>query len=422
MKAMTKPKKMPKLRLAPRLGLFVLFSCLLAPLSQLGSLRPAAAEESIPSSLLKKSPPWQRSMQELYVTLVDIMTDVTSEKRFNHPSSKARIDRNAKKLATLAHDINEKKMTAPDSDPTLKLVSGLFKDQADQAYSALKAGQRPYARSILSNISSYCIACHTRNGSGPSFKNLPLIPSSTDLTPFEMGAFYAATRQNDQALATYRKLIGDPNSLSRATFEWERSLKSALAITVRVKNDPELTLSLVNQVLGSKNAPYFILQDALQWKKSVENWKSELPHHATSEEGLFAEARKLFAGAHEMQKYPADHSADIDYLRASAVLHELLQKYPLGSHVNEALLLLGASYEVLDPVHLYNLHEIYYQTCVKRAPHTPVAETCYKRYEESVYLGYTGSAGTSIPHSVQEQLKALRELAVSPVQVEPGLK
>ena len=88
-------------------------------------------------------------MQELYVTLVDIMTDVTSEKRFNHPSSKARIERNAKKLATLAHDINEKKMTAPDSDPTLKLVSGLFKDQADQAYSALKAGQRPYARSIL---------------------------------------------------------------------------------------------------------------------------------------------------------------------------------------------------------------------------------------------------------------------------------
>ena len=54
---------------------------------------------------------------------------------------------------------------------------------------------------------------------------------------------------------------------------------------------------------------------------------------------------------------------------------------------------------------------MYYEACIRNAPHTEVSGKCYKKYEANVNFGYTGSGGTSIPEDLQTLLKELKKLA-----------
>jgi tetratricopeptide (TPR) repeat protein len=264
---------------------------------------------------------------------------------------------------------------------------------------------------MLNQVSSYCIACHTRNNSGPSFASLPLEPLSKNLSPLEQAKFYAATRQYDRALDIFQKILNDPVAPIERPLEWEQAIRYGLSIAVRVKQDPDQARALVERVIGAKNSPFFLKQDALKWKDSIIQWKDETPKKAMTEEGLFSQATQLIVQARELQKYPRDHLADVLYLRASAVIHELLQKVPDGHRAQEALLMAGMCYDILRPLGLEGIHEIYYDACIKKAPHTATSETCYRRYEQSTYEGFTGSAGTYLPDDIKQKLQKLEGLA-----------
>lgn len=367
-------------------------------------------QSKVDSKSAKDASLWRRKMQDLYKALAEITTDTSSEQRFNAPKNRSRIEKNAKKLADLAHDIS-KKGASPDSDPSVKMIAELFQGETQRAYWALRSGNRSYARNILTHASGFCISCHTRNNSGPSFPALPLEPLATDLYPMEQGRFYAATRQYDRALDLFQKIVNDPSAPIKRPLEWEQAIRYGLSISVRVKNDPDQARALVERVIGSSKAPFFIRQDALKWKESILKWKEEIPRRAMTEEGLRSEAIRLVAQAKELQKYPMDHAADVLYLRATTVIHEWLQKAPDGPSAQDALLMAALCYDVLRPLGQEGLHEIYYEACIKKVPHTPAAETCYRRYEQSTYEGYSGSAGTFLPEDLKRKLEQLENLA-----------
>jgi hypothetical protein len=106
------------------------------------------------------------------------------------------------------------------------------------------------------------------------------------------------------------------------------------------------------------------------------------------------------------------------YLRASAVLHELLGLAPKGELASKALYLAGLTYDVLNDYGIKDFSGFYYRSCIRTTPHTELAKECYRRYEEGVYFGYTGSGGTYIPADVRARLNELELLSTS----EPDLK
>jgi hypothetical protein len=178
-----------------------------------------------------------------------------------------------------------------------------------------------------------------------------------------------------------------------------------------VKQSPALAGGIIDRVLASREAPLFLKQDAESWRQSVNSWRNEPKLEGMTEEGLYAVAVKLLAQAHDVQKYPADHSADVLFLRASAAVHNLLQAGSKGPHAGEAYLMAGICYEVLRSFHIGEIHEIYYEGCIRNNPHTPLAETCFARYESSVFEGFTGSGGAHLPDDLKDKLKTLDELA-----------
>ncbi|MEO5970193.1 MAG: hypothetical protein ABIQ95_09725 [Bdellovibrionia bacterium] len=390
-------------------------STVLDSTSRAGAETPSPVSESKTGSKkdvtsIKNDAQWRKKMQGLYKTMIEITTDTSSDRRFNAPENKNRIEKNAKILADQAHDLS-KNGASSDPDPSIKIISGLFQNETKRAYSALKSGNRAYAKGILSQVSGFCIACHTRNNSGPSFSSLPLEPMANDLFPIEQGRFYAATRQYERALDLFQKVVSSPTAVIERPLEWEQAVRYGLAISVRVKKDPDQARALVERVIGSKKAPFFLKQDAAKWRESIIKWKEELPRKALTDEGLYSEARQLIAEASQIQKYPKDHAADILYLRATAVIHELLQKSPDGRNAQDALLMAGMSYDVLRPFNLDDIHDIYYQACIKKSPHTSTSEICYRRYEQSTYEGFTGSGGAFLPEDVKQHLQQLENLA-----------
>jgi hypothetical protein len=114
-----------------------------------------------------------------------------------------------------------------------------------------------------------------------------------------------------------------------------------------------------------------------------------------------------------------DRAGDVLYLRASSVLHDQLSHFPQGPKSAEAFFLLGICYEILRDFDLWTLGDTYFEACIHRAPHTELAESCYRKLEESTLAGYTGSAGTQVPLDVEKKLTRLREEARAAAQA-PG--
>ncbi len=389
---------------------------LLACIAGSASVSALASEKAV--SPKKETKTWAQKMRGLEQTLQELLIDLNSDERYNSPKNFKRIEKNVEKFANLAHELKAEEGASPDRDATIQIIAGQFSKEADHAYKTLKWGHRAYARGVLKSMTGYCIACHTRNGSGPSFQSASLSPAIRSLKTLERADYFASTRQFDQALESYGKIVADPSGPENRHFDWERAIRSSLAIAVRVKKDPDRALEIVNRVLAAPKAAYFLKEEASAWKKSLLAWKEEGAAKPQTEEGYYAQAVKLIAEAKSAQKYPADRSADMLYLRASSAVHDLLSFAPQGVHATDALFLAGLCYEVLNDLNLWDQHEFYYLACILKSPRTEISQQCFKHYEQSIYLGYTGSGGTHLPKEIRERLKELEQLSM-PVTENP---
>lgn len=358
---------------------------------------------------------WNQKMQELSKTFSDLMPDIVSSGPVS-PAQSRRIENGAKQLMGLAHSIDIKpgsngaKML-PDADPTIQFVSDYFRREVTAAYANAKNGRAEYARSALRSVSTYCITCHTRHEQGPNFPELNLSTKVDKLAPMDRAQFYTATRQFDKGLEEYEKVISDSKIAKTRPLDWGNAVRQALTIAVRVKRDPKLAGEILGRVQKLSEVPEFYRENFLGWLQAVNEWKKEGDKTLESEEAHYTEAERLYEKAKASQQYPLDHSADVYYLRVSLVIHEMLSKYPSGKRTSEALLLAGAAYDLLENRMMSPLPQNYFEACIRHSPHSDVANRCFRRYEENVYFGFSGSSGTAIPEDIASRLKELRALA-----------
>ncbi len=354
---------------------------------------------------------WREKMQALAATMGELLPELVSKK-----GDPAIIEKDAKALSELSHELQpgllNKKMAPPeDADPSLAIIAGKFSEDTKAAYRAIKAGNIEYGKNRLRTVTAYCIACHTRHDKGPNFPVFPLDPRSEKLAPEELAALYVATRQFDKGLDSFEALIKDKEFAKTKPFEWEHSVRNALALSVRVKNDPDSAKKVVTAALASPILPDYTRGYLTKWQKAIESWKSESRKKIEGETALLKEMRRLLGEAKSAQVFPVDRSAEVQYLRAQSVAHDLLRQAKSAKVKAEGLLTVGIVTEYLNNYVIWPMQEPYYDACVRQVPHTDLAMQCYERFEESTYLGYTGSAGTMIPEDVQVVVAELKALA-----------
>jgi len=361
---------------------------------------------------------WNQKMQELGKTFSELLPELSDSKPIT-PASQKILEKGSKKLLDLAHTINMGSDTKgnplpPEADPTINFVSAMFEREVKYAHNAIKAGNTAYGKAVLRTMSGYCIACHTRHDRGPDFPGMDLAPKTSGLTPMEKADLLAATRQFEAALSEYENIVSDSAAASKNAIQWGRAIRNALNLIIRVKKDPARAVALIERVKAMPQIPGFYAGVIPAWSKSVTEWKEEGAKTFNTEEGYFSEAMRLSQKAKETQEYPLDHSADVLYLRSTAVLHELLAQYPDGKRTSEALLLAGSAYDLLEDRLISPLPEMYYESCIRRSPHTKIANQCLQRLEQNILFGYSGSGGTFIPEDVLSLMNELRKLSQIP--------
>lgn len=354
---------------------------------------------------------WQGKMKSLAETMDELLPELASKK-----GDAKLIEKGAKSLSELTHDLKEgsksgKLMPPGDIDPSLTFLAEQFSDQARRAYRAIQIGQLDYGKTLLRSATSYCIACHTRHENGPEFSAFPLSDKVKTLGTEERAELYVATRQFDKALVDFNSLIADEELVKKRPFDWERTLRNALAIAVRVKKDPKAATKTVNEALKSPFVPEFERAKLVNWQKAIETWSKEPTIKTNTEIGHAAEMKRLYLATLDAQLNAIDHSAEVQFLRLSAAAHDVLRVGRDPKLIAEALMTAGTAYEVLANPIFWPMHEFYYEACVRQLPHSPLAQKCYSRFERSVYLGYTGTSGTNIPDDIRELLTKLRTLS-----------
>lgn len=403
----------------PRTPFLVVLGLLVLNIS-LGCTNPQSkSEKESSSSEARNDLDWSHKMQALSKTLSQLLPLVASRSQFEDEKNKDLIEKETQNLSRLAHSLHSG--SKPSSDPSFQTMTGLFEEDIERALESLKRGNREYARSVLRDTTSYCIQCHTQSNRGPNFPRLSLDINTDDLPTLQRAEFFAATRQFDRALETYRKVIENESLAQTTPYEWEQACRASMAILVRVKQEPKAALDLLNStILGHRNLPHSMKKTALAWKNSLSEWKKEKrKNKAATADAILAQSEKLLNQAHQRQEFPLDHSQDILYFRASSLLHDLLdtegKESPLAA---KTLYLSGLAAEATRDLNFWTLHETYFELCIERAPHTKLAEQCFERLNDSIVLGYSGSGGVHIPPEVGQRLSTLKGKAKSAPPIE----
>ncbi|MFN8945250.1 MAG: hypothetical protein ACK5WZ_11590 [Pseudobdellovibrionaceae bacterium] len=355
---------------------------------------------------------WKKQMQDAKTILTDLMPLVVSDEAFRSPRNHKRISTDVDQLLSFAQAMNHG--VAPDSvsaDPTVNLVSDYFQSNLKSARSSFKKGRLDHARFLLLNTTSYCIECHTRTQAGPHFVGASLSDTLTKLDPIEKVEYLISVRQYDDALKTIETTIIEQNKLP--LFGAEKLVRYGLAITVKYLNNPDAALKLLELSGAAKNLPYFVKDDLQQWKKSVQIWKKEEgKSKIDSVTQIMTQAQKLITSAEEINsKQRSSNAGHVEILRANALLTGGFQKKPDQKQTAKMLYLVGQTYQMIPDHLLWTLHESFYASCIQRVPHSPQAKECYKAYEESIIMGYSGSSGTHLPPEVMTELNDLRKLS-----------
>jgi hypothetical protein len=376
-----------------------------------------ACESSQTKKATEMAPPktgWSAKMQALSATLSDLLPLVASKKKFADPKNDAAIEADVKAVRALAHSLNTGEK--PSADPSMQIMTGLFEEDIARALDALKSGNRDYARHILKDTTSYCIQCHTATSNGPEFPRLSLDINTNELSPVDRAEFFAATRQFDSALTSYISALDDQKFAAEEPFEWEAAARGALAIAVRVKENPDDTMKVISAAKTNPKLTKSSKSALASWETSVKEWAKEKPKDAMTPAEMLQQSETLIRQAQKRQEFPLDHSQDILYFRAGSRLHELLQQPPATKGQSQelrarALYWAGVASEATRDMNFWTMHETLYEQCIRLRPGTEQARQCFARLKDSVTLGYTGSAGVNIPTDVSTRLTNFRNLA-----------
>ncbi len=352
---------------------------------------------------------WADSMQGLAADIREIIPYVYSKKNFFDPKNQKTIDEKLSRFSQQAHKITPKMGESFfGKDPMVNYSLDQMKDDILRSRDAFKLGQLEYSQSMAKSVVNHCFRCHSVVSVGSAAHWEVKGIADLDLKSLEKVDLMVATRQYDQAIAQLESMIKDADTLRHQPFEFEAALRKYLALMVRIKADPTRASERLEAVL-QMNAPFYLAEQVRSWKKSLDSWSLSMKKDKAR--GAFVLGQDRMKKAHELQQYAKDHAGDVEFLRATSYLHEAL-KSPKASELQlaQAYLGLGEAYEILDELGYWNLHEVYYESCILKSPKSAVGRNCFRRLESSVYMGYSGSSGVHLPAQEKARLDRLKSL------------
>lgn len=354
--------------------------------------------------------PIRKEMAQIYATITSLLPLTFDKAAFESDANKKAITADINKLSALAKTMVTQSSRFADKDPSIKFISERFAGDIELAKAQWSTGDRIIPRRLLRNITDYCVSCHTRSGKGLEFQGVTNSPSFRKLPVLNQAEYLAATRHYDDAIQTYQKAMIDRPLAKIDPGEWDLAVRKLLAITVRVKNDPQTTLGVLKKIRANPDAmPSSVTFDIEEWEKSAKAWKTEASHSTKSDKDLLAESKRLMIEGEKL-KAISEGAGLIYFLRASSLLSQELAAQSSGPYYQELLWLAGQSAAALQGLNFWTMQDIYFEQCIRTKDNMLLSRKCFAGLEESLLQNYGAATRLGLPDFVKDQLDRLGKM------------
>jgi hypothetical protein len=345
-------------------------------------------------------------MQILAQEITAVQKYLLSESRFAAKENEEAIK---KSLSSITTHINGMKSGAFANDPALKVNLDLLNSHMSDANQAFNEGKKSFARYMLQSSVQMCIACHTRHKTYDF-----ALPDADlgDISDADKAQYFFATRQFEKGKALHEKIISGFPGSGASIQQVRNSLLSLAVFYARIKSDPLSASAYFDKQAKRSDLPKYLSKEIVAWNKEFSSWAGEKKKALKTDAEKMTEAKRLLRKDDFNLVGDSDRSFHVRRLRASALLHEVLEAPGEKSpRKGEALYYLGQIYQRISHIIFFRFGEMYLEACVREYSKTSTARDCYVALEQAVSEGYTGSSGTDIPDNEQVRLMQLKRLA-----------
>lgn len=323
---------------------------------------------------------WNNSMHRLSAAMSSLMPLSIDSARFYDERNRDFISSQLKELADASAELVSE--SQGQVNPIITHGAKQFGQEMSYASINFDRGNPQMSQFLISNISSHCISCHTSMDRGTKDFPMSWATDLKSLSAIQKTQFYLANRQYKSALDEAYKIAGDKKSVVADPEGWRQSIERTLAMLIRVEDDANQTLKLVQAVNKNKGLPGYIQRDAQFWLMDADAWRRTDTKKQTPKE-RYAMAVSLINES-KIPLAPQNHSALVSNLRASVLFQGFILD-PKFSNYPEALYYAGMTSELLPGLAPWSVNEIYYEACIRARPSSHIAMSCYSRLEASVF-------------------------------------
>ncbi len=342
-------------------------------------------------------------MREIF-TSIQLLLPLSVRGGFEDPAQRAEVSRALEALAANAHLLARH---AGEDDPARGFLGRSLASDATNALERYREGRTDSAAFLVQQASENCVACHTKLRS-PS--DSPITERFVDdtalagLRPEERARLQLATRQFDEALATFETLFTASDVHPSAMLG---PLTDYLVTSIRVKGDYERPIPVLERFAARTDLWLQLRRDVAQWIRDLRELRP-----LGEEPPDLAAARRLVEQTQASDPFGSDQRPLVRSIVASSLLHRwLADGKHSASDQAEAFTLLGITEMRIDDTFWLSQADFYLETAIRRAPGTPAALQAYELLEAETIASYTGSAGVTLPKTLRERLNELRKLA-----------
>ena len=357
----------------------------------------------------KKSEGWSGQMQSMANHVGELIPFVYNRAEFQSTNNHNKILDQLSALNKSAHNVPiEYSKKYLGDDPIIKFSARNLNKDLVRAQKVFEEGNKEYARGVIKGALNHCFRCHTRNQFGPEYMQWNMNIGAFNIPPTSKVQLYIATRQYQKAKKEVEGFLNQKFGVYNNSFEQEKALKQYLALSVRVEKKPAETARKLQLILKNDKTPTYLKESLKSWIRSLWIWSKE----SNPQEVSLKKANQLIRKAIKIREFQSLDTANVEYLRATSVLHDMIAKTKDKKTRAQIFSLLGDSYDVLSEGGFWEIPELYYEACVREWPRKgSLSKKCFIGYERSIILGYSGSMGILVPSVEKEKLLELKKMA-----------
>ncbi len=333
----------------------------------------ASSPPALNTPAITPPPPARPTMQKFAEQLSFLLQNMPA---MGQPSAeqKSKVLQSLQLLKNSSHQV-QSTMQLYAVDPVMRYLSLDLPRHFAGIESAYSQGQYAQARYLLRKTTQTCVACH----SASSNKNSAVMSFPEPMAgigQLERAEYFAATRRHEEAMLAYEKMLKDRDFKTAQPERWTEALSNLIAITIRLRNSPHVTLEMLSSLLEEpalRPEQKAMLQ---AWRAEAKTWTQEKLNPKLSSTDILLKAQSLYQeGLQASKKIP--QGGYIAYLRAMTLLNELAMSSAPEELKANGFYLSGEIAQKLKDIQIWSHPEAYYEACIRSRPHSAQSQKCW---------------------------------------------